>query len=50
METVITEASTKEKTISNIKFQLKTKFKLEPWVKLDIDDSKVEKLIFQNDK
>lgn len=50
METVITEASTKEKAISNIKFQLKTKFKLEPWAKLDIDNSKVEKLIFQNGK
>lgn len=50
METVITEASTKEKAISNIKFQLKTRFNLEPWAKLDIDNSKVEKLVFQNGK
>ena len=50
METVITEASTKEKAISNIKFQLKTRFKLEPWAKLDIDNSKVKKLVFQNGK
>lgn len=50
METVVTEAPSKEKAISNIKFQLKTKFQLEPWVKLDIDNSKVEKLVFQNGK
>ncbi len=44
METVVTEAPTKEKAISNIKFQLKNRFKLEPYAKLDIDNSKVEQL------
>lgn len=44
MERVITEAPSKEKAISNIKFQLKNRFKLEPWAKLDIDNSKVKQL------
>lgn len=44
MERVITEAPSKEKAISNIKFQLKNRFKLEPWAKLDIDNFKVMQL------
>lgn len=44
MERVIIEAPSKEKAISNIKFQLKNRFKLEPWAKLDIDNSKVKQL------
>lgn len=41
-ESVSTMAVSKEKAVSNIKYQLKQKFDLPPYAKLDIDISKVK--------